>query len=106
MCEHVCYEPRGLVGSIFRGRWCVVSTCLCLLQLRERSKQRSGNFGIACLRVSLGTIFNVSCIGYLISHGAPSLHTSSFRHPAAAAPTCLQTACTLDNILPIVQRTL
>jgi hypothetical protein len=23
------------VGSIFRGRWCVMSTCLCLPQLRE-----------------------------------------------------------------------
>jgi hypothetical protein len=25
----------GLVGYIFRRRWCVLSTCLCLPQLRE-----------------------------------------------------------------------
>ena len=30
----------GLVGSIFRGRWCIMSTCLYLSQLRELSEQR------------------------------------------------------------------
>jgi hypothetical protein len=67
----------GLVGSIFRGHWCVMSTCLSLPRLRERFEQRSGDFGIGCLGASLRSIFNVSCIGHLISHGTPSLHTSS-----------------------------
>jgi hypothetical protein len=44
-----CLAGGGLVGSIFRRRWCVMSTCLRLPQLRERTKQRSGNFGVARL---------------------------------------------------------
>jgi hypothetical protein len=34
-----CLAGGGLLGSIFCGRWCVFSTCLCLPQLKERSEQ-------------------------------------------------------------------
>jgi hypothetical protein len=49
----------GLVGYIFRRRWCVLSTCLCLPQLREWSKQQPGNFDIARPGTMLSSIFNV-----------------------------------------------
>jgi hypothetical protein len=39
----------GLVGPIFRGRWCVMSTLPLSTRLREWSEQRSGDFGIARL---------------------------------------------------------
>jgi hypothetical protein len=67
----------GLVGSIFCGRWCVMSTCLCLPQLRERTGQWSGEFGISRLRGVAALIFNVSCVGNLMLPGTPSLHTFS-----------------------------
>jgi hypothetical protein len=38
---------NNLVGSVFSGRWCVMSSCLCLPQFRERTEQLSSDFGIA-----------------------------------------------------------
>jgi hypothetical protein len=68
----------GFVGSIFRGRWCVImSTCLCLPRLRERSEQPSGDFGIACLGVAA---LNIQPLVYRLSDAAwdaPSLYTFS-----------------------------
>jgi hypothetical protein len=77
------------VGSIFRKRWCVLSTCLYPPQLRERIEQRSGDFGIA--RPGGVAVLNIqlSCIGHLMSHGMPSLHAYpfGFRHPQPRSPS-------------------
>ena len=63
------------MGSIFRRRWCFMSTCHCLPQLKF--EQRSSTLLLAC-GASLFSIFNVSCIGHLMSHGTPPLHASLF----------------------------
>jgi hypothetical protein len=77
----------------------------CLPQLRERSEQWSGDFGIARLGTSLRSIFNISCIP---SDVAWDVITSHFlfvlRHPAAQPPIRLQAARTLDYIFAIVPR--
>ena len=97
----------GLVGSTFCGRWCVMSTYLYLLQLRERKSPQSGDFGIVH-QVSLRTIFNDSCISHLISHGTPSLYPLfTPRLPTAPLPIGLQAAHKVDDgALEIITRDL
>jgi hypothetical protein len=81
----------GLVESIFCGRWCVMSTCLCLPQLREQVQQRSGDFGIARLEHR--------CVQFLTSrvsdmgrrHFTRSLRSSS-RHTHPPSTTLRTTA--------------
>ena len=63
------------MGSIFRRRWCVMSACHCLPQLKF--EQRSVDF-VARLEASLFSILNVSCICHLMSHGTPPHHASLF----------------------------
>jgi hypothetical protein len=68
----------GLVGSIFRGRYCVCPPCLCLPRLRERSEQRSGDFGIA--RLGGVAALNIQRLVYRpsdVAWDAPPLHTLS-----------------------------
>jgi hypothetical protein len=92
----------GLVGSIFHGRWCVIFTCLCLPQLRERSEQWSGDLGIAHLGGV--TALNIQRLVYRPSDVAWDAITSHpllfvLRHPAAPPLIRLQVARTLDDIL-------
>ena len=94
------------MGSIFRGHWCVMSSCFCLPQLRERLKQRSGDFGITRLG-GIATL-NIQRLVYRPSDVAWDAITSHLlfvlRHPAAPPSIRLQAARTLDNILAIVPR--
>jgi hypothetical protein len=95
----------GLVGSIFRGRWCVTSTCLCLLQLRERIEQQSGDFNIA--RLGGVAAINIQRLLYRPSdvvRDAITSHLFVLRHPAAPPPIRLQAARTLNDILATVPR--
>jgi hypothetical protein len=83
----------GLVGTILRGRWCVMSPCLCLLQLRKWSEQRSGDFGIT--RLAGVAALNIQCLAYRPSDFAwtRSLHTSSSFSvtPQCRLPSALRT---------------
>ena len=82
-----------------------MSTCLCLPQLRERSEQRPGNFGIACLGV-VATL-NIQHLVYRssdVAWDAVTSHLFVLRHPAALPSIRLQVARTLDDILAIVPR--
>jgi hypothetical protein len=81
----------GLAGSIFRGRWCVVSTFICLPQLRERSEQRSGDFGIARLGGVAALTGNIQRLVYRPSNvpwDAITSHLFALRHLAALPPIC------------------
>ena len=89
--------------SIFRGRWCVMSTC-CLPQLRERSEQRSGDFGVA--RLGGATALNIQRLVHRPFDFAWDVINSHLlfvlRHPAVLLPVHQQAARTLDHIFAIV----
>jgi hypothetical protein len=81
----------GLVGSIFYERWCVMSTCPCLPQLKERGEQRSGDFGIACLGGVATVTLIIQRLVYRPSDVAWDATTSHLLfvlcYPAAPSPT-------------------
>jgi hypothetical protein len=81
----------GLVGSIFRGRWCIMSTCLCLPQLRERLEQQFGDLGIH--RLGGVATLNIQRLVYRpfdITCGAITSHLLFvLRHPATPPSTRL-----------------
>ena len=77
----------GLVGFIVCGRWCVISICLCLPQLRERSEQNGGP--LTSVLLAWGVLaFNIRRpayrrMGRCITQLTPSLHSLSPRSAAA-----------------------
>jgi hypothetical protein len=84
----------GLVGSISRGCWYVLSACLCLPQLREGSEQRSGDFGIthlegvAALNIQR-IVYRVSAIRFRMGcHHFTPLRSPSPHNAASHPPTC------------------
>ena len=91
--------------SIFYGRWCVISTCLCLPQVRERTGQWSGDFGTSRLRGVAG--LNIQRIVYRMRrhHFTPSLRSPSPRS-TPAHPSTRQAVCTLDDTRAVVRATL
>jgi hypothetical protein len=91
-----------LVGSTFRGRWCVMSTCLCLPQLRERPEQQSDDFGMITRLGGVATL-NIQRLVYRPSDVAWNAIASHLlfvlRHLAMPPSIRLQAAPTLDDIL-------
>ena len=92
------------MGSIFRRRWCVMSTCLYLSQLRELSEQRSGDFGIARLGgVAVLDIQRLVCQPSDVAWDAITSHPFFvLLHPSTLPFIHLQSAHALGDILVIV----